>query len=93
MILSTGVLPTLLQMNTDDPLRYLHRDLLSATMLSIGQEAKEVPDFKPFPGISPEDLVSDVSFHMKILGLKRLKAFQSNRIMYLKASSNGINSA
>ena len=67
---SKGVLPTLLQMNTDDPMRYLHRDLLSATMLSIGKEPTEVPDFKAFPGITPEDLVSDISFHLKILGLK-----------------------
>ena len=62
---SEGVLPTLLQMNTDDPLRYAHRDLLSAAMPSIAQHPDFVPDFKPLPDVSPEDLVQDISWHLK----------------------------
>ncbi|CAK9077439.1 unnamed protein product [Durusdinium trenchii] len=63
---SEGVLPTLLQMNTDDPLRYAHRDLLSAAMPSIAEYVDSVPEFKPLPDISPKDLVQDISWHLKI---------------------------
>mmetsp|Transcript_41950 Transcript_41950/g.99942 ORF Transcript_41950/g.99942 Transcript_41950/m.99942 type:complete len:479 (+) Transcript_41950:52-1488(+) len=59
-----GVLPTLLQLNTDDPKRYAHRDLLSATMPSIAQSPDHVPGFQAPPGVSAQDLVRDISLHL-----------------------------
>ncbi|CAL1139653.1 unnamed protein product [Cladocopium goreaui] len=78
---SEGVLPTLLQMNTDDPLRYAHRDLLSAAMPSIAQHF-EPPEFKPLPDISPIDLVQDISWHLKIPFPKVVSTMVQNIFAY-----------
>ncbi|CAE7555773.1 unnamed protein product [Symbiodinium sp. CCMP2456] len=59
-----GVLPTLLQLNTDSDSRYAHRDLLSAVMPALAENPDVVPDFKPAPGISANDLIQEVSTHL-----------------------------
>ncbi|CAE7215135.1 unnamed protein product [Symbiodinium natans] len=59
-----GVLPTLLQLNTDSEARYAHRDLIAAVMPALAENPDTVPDFKPAPGISVDDLIHGVSRHL-----------------------------
>lgn len=55
-----GTLPTLLSLNTDDPRRLAHRDLLVATLDAIKEHPEHVPEFKAPAHISVEDVIADV---------------------------------
>eukprot|EP00438_Fugacium_kawagutii_P033105 Skav229618 [mRNA] locus=scaffold510:334146:349925:- [translate_table: standard] len=56
-------------------------DLLSAAMPSIAQDF-DPPAFKPLPGISPEDLVHDISWHLKIPFPKVVSTMVQNIFAY-----------
>eukprot|EP00928_Gymnodinium_smaydae_P030629 TRINITY_DN22723_c1_g3_i1.p1 TRINITY_DN22723_c1_g3~~TRINITY_DN22723_c1_g3_i1.p1 ORF type:complete len:502 (+),score=66.74 TRINITY_DN22723_c1_g3_i1:56-1507(+) len=74
-----GVLPTLLQLATNDPDRIAHRDLVSAVMPAISEEPTEVPAFKAYPGITASDLKDEALFHnylpIRPVGAKTVDVF------------------
>mmetsp|Transcript_67634 Transcript_67634/g.135823 ORF Transcript_67634/g.135823 Transcript_67634/m.135823 type:complete len:463 (-) Transcript_67634:82-1470(-) len=60
-----GVLPTFLQLNTDDPVRLQRRDLVVATMPALAETPSSVESFQPLPDSSAEELVSEVKRYVR----------------------------
>eukprot|EP00929_Paragymnodinium_shiwhaense_P092528 TRINITY_DN52465_c0_g2_i1.p1 TRINITY_DN52465_c0_g2~~TRINITY_DN52465_c0_g2_i1.p1 ORF type:complete len:485 (+),score=98.46 TRINITY_DN52465_c0_g2_i1:59-1513(+) len=59
-----GVLPVLLQMGPADPRRLAHRDLLVATLPALSEHPSSETEFKPLSGLTVEDVIADVKFHL-----------------------------